>query len=104
MNINFDDGEIEEIKGRIADRLVNETVAALAPQLRAQFSMAQMKAEIRNRLIDQAAGKVAEKVNTVLKDSDVIDRALSSAERRINDRIHKALTDGIRITLRGDVA
>lgn len=82
--------DIQEIKARAKDQLMKQVVAFLNP--------GQVAAEIRNDAIKQAVQEVSAKVFRDKYLQESLSKAVNTAENRINARLHKMLSEGIKVS------
>ena len=82
---------VASAKAEVKTRLVDAVMAC--------FNIQQLAAEIKNEAVKQAAQQIAKRVEEKYNTSGVIERALQSAEDRVNGKIAKILENGIKIKL-----
>lgn len=93
MQIELSDEEIKAIKARAA-KVVE---AELVEQIRLLVNPSQVHAEIKNEVVRALTQNLAAKFEKKYESSEVIKRAVESAESRVNAKIARILANGITI-------
>lgn len=88
--------EIEKfITADIRKQIVDEIKRDLTAQVWAMFDKNQIAAEIKNAVVREVQREVADRVMEKYKSKEILDKALSTIQSRLNHKIHTMLSSGI---------
>lgn len=98
MHIEITEQEYEELKKRAIKRAEDRIFYELTTKLDVLSDHELSAKSIKNSAASMLANKMLERVEKAIDDSDVINKALDSAERRMNKRVHDLLSSGLKIS------
>lgn len=93
MQVELDENMVLHIRKKAAEKAEEQLYRAIM----ATFNIQQLALEIKNLACDKLAKELADRYSKDAKLQSTVERALQSAEGRINVRLYKMLEEGITI-------
>ena len=77
--------------------IVEQATGQLLRQLMAEFNVRQIAAEVKNAVIQKAAKDLSQRFGATYQLNEVVDKAVKSAESRVQQKVTELLAKGVTI-------